>query len=107
MPSNPKESRYGLTGLSEGEILELGCPSTVTELKSRCKILNLACTSTGWGGEYKINYKDGKEATAYYASDLEDAWDTAKAFVRILRRQEEAILEAWNREADQVDGGYL
>lgn len=24
-------------------------------------------------GEYRVNFKDGKEATAYYATDLEDA----------------------------------
>lgn len=28
-------------------------------------------------GEYRVNHRDGKEATAYYTSDLSDAIQTA------------------------------
>jgi hypothetical protein len=30
-------------------------------------------------GEYRVNFRDGAEATAYYTTDLEDAFATAVA----------------------------
>lgn len=33
---------------------------------------------TDWG-EYRVNFRGGKEATAYYTTDLTDAVDTARA----------------------------
>ena len=32
--------------------------------------------------EYRVNFKGGKEATAYYTVDLEDAINTARAMVK-------------------------
>ena len=33
-------------------------------------------------GEYRVNFKGGLEATAYYTNDLEDAFHTAEAMAR-------------------------
>jgi hypothetical protein len=36
-------------------------------------------------GEYRVNFRGGKEATAYYTNDLRDAYDTGIAMaVRAL-----------------------
>lgn len=32
-------------------------------------------------GEYRVNFRGGKEATAYYTTDLEDALQTGLAMV--------------------------
>ena len=33
-------------------------------------------------GEYRVNYRAGKEATAYYTDDVEDAYWTGCAMVK-------------------------
>jgi hypothetical protein len=33
-------------------------------------------------GEYRVNFKDGREDTAYYTNDLQDAISTALAMAR-------------------------
>lgn len=33
-------------------------------------------------GEFRVNFRDGSEATAYYTNDPQDAIDTAKAIAR-------------------------
>ena len=33
-------------------------------------------------GKYRVNFRDGKETTAYYADDLEDAVNTAVEMAR-------------------------
>lgn len=30
-------------------------------------------------GEFRVNYKGGRESSAYYTDDLQDAFDTGKA----------------------------
>ena len=32
---------------------------------------------TGYGNEHRVNYKGGKESTAYYSDDRDDAYHTA------------------------------
>jgi hypothetical protein len=36
-------------------------------------------------GEYRVNFMGGKEATAYYTNDLQDAVNTAIAMVKYRR----------------------
>lgn len=36
-------------------------------------------------GEYRVNYRGGKEATAYYTTDVEDAYHTGLAMVEERR----------------------
>jgi len=38
-------------------------------------------TDREWG-EYRVNFKGGREATAYYTPDLEDAVNTARAMAK-------------------------
>lgn len=44
--------------------------------------MSLSCRD----GEYRLNYPNGEEATAYYTNDLQDAIDTAEA-MRLARPQ--------------------
>lgn len=37
------------------------------------------CTIRHRDGEYRVNFKGGREATAYYTNDIVDAVDTARA----------------------------
>ena len=49
---------------------------TLIELKARGVIVR----RTPWG-EYRVNFKGGREATAYYTTDIDDAKDTAVAMM--------------------------
>lgn len=37
---------------------------------------------TGYGDEHRVNYRGGREETAYYAGDKQDAHDTAKHYAK-------------------------
>lgn len=37
---------------------------------------------TGYGNEHRVNYKGGKEETAYYSDDLHDAHSTGHHMAR-------------------------
>lgn len=51
--------------------------------------MGLVLTKTD--GEYRINFKGGKEATAYYTDDLEDAMNTGKSMVKRKGSKESAF----------------
>lgn len=53
------------------------------------------CTigATQWG-EYRMNYKDGTEATAYYTDDLWDAIGTAERYYDVRKQLRKAGLYA-------------
>jgi hypothetical protein len=46
------------------------------------------------GGEYRVNYRDGQEATACYTDDLEDAIGTGKDMARYLIKQRFEAVDA-------------
>jgi hypothetical protein len=50
---------------------------TILDAKTELKALGLTITKTDHG-EFRVNFIGGKEATAYYATDLDDAMITGK-----------------------------
>jgi hypothetical protein len=61
---------------------------TLQKAKSIARHLKLTLRQVR-SGEYRVNFRDGNETTAYYTSDLEDAINTA---VEMARKRE---LPAW------------
>lgn len=51
-------------------------PTTVKEAMAFLRQFNMIIRKTD--DEFRVNFKGGDEATAYYTTDLEDAIDTAK-----------------------------
>jgi len=46
---------------------------TLAEAKRLCSAVGHSLQKTGYGDEYRYNYKGGSEATAGYTDDIEDA----------------------------------
>ena len=61
---------------------------TLQEAKSIARHLGLTLRHVR-SGDYRVNFRDGNETTAYYTNDLEDAVNTA---VEMARKREAA---AW------------
>jgi hypothetical protein len=61
---------------------------TLQEAKSIARHLGLTLRQVR-SGDYRVNFRDGNETTAYYTNDLEDAVNTA---VEMARKRE---LSAW------------
>lgn len=53
-------------------------PLSIRELKAAIRALGLTCRFLSTTGEFRINYTGGKEATAYYTEDRDDALATAQ-----------------------------
>lgn len=51
---------------------------TIKEAKAALRPLGVVLTKTEWD-EYRVNFRNGREATAYYTNDLEDAVGTGVA----------------------------
>lgn len=54
-------------------------PRDDTFKQAREIIRGLGLTVTKRDGEFRVNYPNGKEETAYYTTDAEDAINTARA----------------------------
>jgi hypothetical protein len=54
---------------------------TLPEAKSIARHLELTLRTVR-SGNYRVNFRDGNETTAYYTSDLEDAVSTAVEMAR-------------------------
>jgi hypothetical protein len=63
-------------------------PMTLQEAKSIARHLGLTLRRVR-SGDYRVNFRDGNETTAFYTNDLEDAVSTA---VEMVRKRE---LLAW------------
>jgi hypothetical protein len=50
---------------------------TIAIVKTRLAALGITMRKTA-DGEYKVNYRNSSEASAYYASDLADALSTGE-----------------------------
>lgn len=48
-------------------------PITIRQATKELSDIGIALRHIVDTGEYRVNFKNGKEATAYYATDLEDA----------------------------------
>jgi hypothetical protein len=59
-------------------------PMTLQEAKSIARHLGLTLRQVR-SGDYRVNFRDGNETTAYYTNDLEDAVNTA---VEMARKRE-------------------
>jgi hypothetical protein len=64
---------FGVHMTCHGEALEM------TDKQLQDAIRELGLTVTKIYGEWRINYRGGQEATAYYTSDKNEALDRAKA----------------------------
>ncbi len=56
-------------------------PATLQEAKSIARRLRLTLRKVN-SGHYRVNFRDGNEATAYYTDNLEDAIDAAVEMAR-------------------------
>jgi hypothetical protein len=54
---------------------------TLREAKSIARRLGLTLRKLR-SGEFRVNFRDGNETTAYYTDSLEDAFDTAVEMAR-------------------------
>lgn len=53
-----------------------------TEAVKQIKALGLSGRATGYGSEIRVNLWGGREATAYYTDDPQDAIDTARRMIQ-------------------------
>jgi hypothetical protein len=63
--------------------------ATVQSIVEAKRLMSIHCpdvTISSNEGEYRVNFRNGREATAYYTTDLTDAVDTDIAMSR--RRQD-------------------
>jgi hypothetical protein len=60
---------------------------TLQEAKSIARHLGLTLRKVR-SGDYRVNFRDGNETTAYYTDNLEDAVNTAVEMARKLHRTE-------------------
>jgi hypothetical protein len=63
-----------------------GPAMTLQEAKSIARHLGLTLRQVR-SGDYRVNFRDGNETTAYYTNDLEDAVNTAVEMVRLRERE--------------------
>lgn len=62
--------------------------TTLQDARTICHRLGLHLTYSRDDDEYRVNYREGREATAYYTNDREDAIGTARDMAaRALLRQ--------------------
>jgi hypothetical protein len=54
---------------------------TLQEAKSIARHLGLTLRTVR-SGDFRVNFRDGNETTAYYTESLEDAFDTAVEMAR-------------------------
>lgn len=53
-------------------------------VKTELRALGITITRKPATGEYRVNFRDGLEATAYYTQDLEDALNTGRTMATYL-----------------------
>jgi len=61
----------------------------MTQRETMKQIRDLGLTVSSKNDEWRVNYKNGTEDTAYYCEDKKDALDTAKFMVSEIK---------WNNE---------
>lgn len=73
----------------------------MTRAQARAILAEIGCTlrRDESGTEWRVNFRNGYEATAYYTPDLSDAVDTARAMVERRRKVELERYLAQSREA--------
>ena len=66
---------------SDGFPMTIQKPMTLQEAKSIARHLGLTLRKVR-SGDYRVNFRDGDETTAYYTDNLEDAVNTAVEMAR-------------------------
>lgn len=59
---------------------------------------HVAIKKTGYGNEHRVNYKRGREETAYYTDDKEDAHATARHYAKHENVMKEHEHPYWNKK---------
>jgi len=77
---DPVASLYELAGTERDYCAELveAASKAFVAIKKELGLLGIVITYNKDDNEYTVNYKGGKEKTAYYTDDLEDAYGTGK-----------------------------
>jgi hypothetical protein len=80
-----KHREYGIlvTGYEKLTIWRLDMK--LKEAKAELKKIGMTITYNDEYYEYRVNFAGGKEATAYYTNDLEDAVHTGKTMKRMQK----------------------
>lgn len=73
------EDMMGTLQREPGEVAVPEKKPTLKEAKEKLRGLNIVITHSQEYDEYRINFKGGKEKTAYYTNDLADAIGTGQA----------------------------
>lgn len=60
--------------------------TTITRAEVMRTIRSLGLSASRRDGEWRINFRGGREATAYYTEDEQDALDTADSMAHALRQ---------------------
>ena len=55
---------------------------TLGKVRAELRAVGVAITHSAEFSEYRVNFRGGNEATAYYTTDIEDARDTGLAMMR-------------------------
>lgn len=58
---------------------------TIREAQAELRPLGIVLTKDVASGEYRVNYRGGEEATAYYTDDKVDALHTGREMARLPR----------------------
>lgn len=70
---------------------------TISEAKQTLRIIGISLTRIVETNEYRVNLRNGTEATAYYTNDIEDAIDTGRYMAKF--RDDEKARQSKNRES--------
>ena len=62
--------------------MPIDMPMTLKAEQARLCALGLTLRSSHGDGEYRVNFRGGREATACYTGDLDDAVGTGEAMAR-------------------------
>lgn len=58
---------------------------SLTQANVSTTLRNLGIVIRKRDGEYRVNFKGGSEATAYYTDDIQDALDTGKMMAQLRK----------------------
>lgn len=77
----PKTNTFRATKTAEGKSYKIDAKDTPSGdlLRARAILEPLGIRINSFNGEYRVNFKNGMEATAYYTDDIDDAIGTGKA----------------------------
>ena len=75
---------------------------TLQEAKSIARHLGLTLRKVR-SGDYRVNFRDGNETTAYYTDNLEDAVNTA---VEMARKRGQTISPQFGGDEQMFGGDY-